>query len=95
MNLNTFHTDDKPVQAKKIFSTTEGNVSSLRILAGNQLKEHTTKVPAFLVCVSGEALFENEKGVSETLKSGDYVAIEPHIKHWVDAQKDSYLLLIK
>ena len=95
MNLKEFHTEDKPFQAKKIFSTTEGQVNSFHITAGNQLKEHTTKVPAFLVCVTGEAAFENEKGVSEKLLPGDYVNIEPHVKHWVTANKDSDLLLIK
>lgn len=95
MNLTELFTDDKPVQAKKMFSTTEGNVNSLRILAGNQLKEHITKVPALLVCIIGEVVFNNEKGVVNHLKSGDYVEIEPMVKHWVNAQEDSYLLLIK
>ena len=95
MNLTELFTDDKPVQAKKLFSTTEGNVNTLRILAGNQLKEHITKVPALLVCVTGEVVFNNEKGLVSSLKSCDYVEIEPMVKHWVDAQEDSYLLLIK
>jgi quercetin dioxygenase-like cupin family protein len=95
MNLTELFTDGKPVQAKKLFSTTEGNVNSLRILAGNQLKEHITKVPALLVCVTGEVVFNNEKGVVSPLKSGDYMNIEPMVKHWIDAQQDSYLLLIK
>lgn len=95
MNLTELFTDDKPVQAKKLFSTSEGNVNSLRILAGNQLKEHITKVPALLVCVTGEVVFENEKGVVISLKSGDYVEIEPMVKHWLDAKADSHLLLIK
>lgn len=95
MNLTQLFTDDKPVQATKLFSTTEGVVSSLRILVGSQLKEHITKVPALLVCVNGEAVFNNEKGVVTSLKTGDYVLIEPMVKHWVDAQEDSYLLLIK
>lgn len=95
MNLTELFTDDKPVQAKKLFSTSEGNVNSLRILAGYQLKEHITKVPALLVCVTGEVVFENEKGFVISLKSGDYVEIEPMIKHWLDAQVNSHLLLIK
>lgn len=95
MNLREFHTDNKPVQAKKIFTTTEGQVTSIRITAGNQLKEHTTKVPAFLVCIKGGAVFENENGISEKLVTGDYVNIKPNIKHWVTADEDSELLLIK
>jgi quercetin dioxygenase-like cupin family protein len=95
MNLKDFHIENKPIDTKRIFSTTEGQVVSLCITAGNQLKEHTTKVPALLVCVTGEALFENEKGASEKLGPGDYVNIEPGVKHWVTAVSDSQLLLIK
>jgi quercetin dioxygenase-like cupin family protein len=95
MNLKEFHTEDKPFQAKKIFSATEGQINSFRITAGNQLKEHTTKVPAFLICVTGEAVFENVKGASEKLVSGDYVSIEPDVKHWINAHSDRLLFLIK
>ncbi len=95
MNLKTFHTEDKPVQAVKIFPAAEGLVNALQITAGNKLKEHITQVPAFLICVIGEVVFENEKGASEKLLAGDYVLIEPMVKHWVMATQDSNLLLIK
>jgi quercetin dioxygenase-like cupin family protein len=42
-----------------------------------------------------KAVFENETGLKETLKSGDYVNIEPMVKHWVKGIKESQLLLIK
>jgi len=41
------------------------------------------------------ALFENEKGVKETLITGDYVNIEPMVKHWVEGILESQLILIK
>lgn len=95
MNLSELHTEDKAVQTKMIFATTEGKVVSLQILKDKQLKEHITTVPALLVCVMGEVVFENEKGNSIALLSGDYVNIEPNIKHWVNAKTDSNLLLVK
>jgi quercetin dioxygenase-like cupin family protein len=95
MNLADLHTEDKAVQTKMMFATTEGKVVSLQIQKDKQLKEHITTVPALLVCVKGEVVFENEKGISITLLSGDYVNIEPNIKHWVNAKTDSNLLLIK
>ena len=95
MNLTQLFTDDKPVQATKLFATTDGTVSALRILAGSQLKEHITKVPALLVCVNGEAIFNNEKGDVIPLLPGDYVNIEPMVKHWVDGIRDSQFLLVK
>ena len=38
---------------------------------------------------------ENVKGVKEQLSAGDYIEIEPMIKHWVDAISESNFLLIK
>ncbi len=94
MNLIDLFTDNKPLQTKKIFASNEG-VTTIQLLADAQLKEHITKVPAFLVCVSGEVVFENEKGMVEKLLQGDFVNIEPEVKHWLNAQRDSLLLLIK
>ena len=94
MNLKDLHTADKPLQTKKMFSATDG-VLSIQINAGGRLKEHVTNVPALLVCVIGEVIFENEKGFKEILIPGDYVNIETNVKHWVTAKKDINLLLIK
>ena len=94
MNLKDVFTESKPLQTKKIFASNE-SVTTIQLMASAQLKEHTTKVPAFLVCVTGEVFFENEKGTKEKLLSGDFINIEPAVKHWLDAQSDSLLLLIK
>ena len=95
MNLKDLHTEDKPVQTKVVFEPTESKVISLQIVSGGQLKEHITKVPALLVCVTGTAVFQDEKGKSIELKTGDYVNIEANVKHWVDANEDSNFLVIK
>lgn len=95
MNIIELHSQDKPVSAIPIFKSELGNATALHILQGETLKEHITKVPALLICISGEAIFENEKGIKETLKIGDYVHIEPMVKHWVNAVVDSQLILIK
>jgi quercetin dioxygenase-like cupin family protein len=95
MNLKNLHTENKPVQTKVLFEPTESKVISLQIAAGEQLKEHITKVPALLICVTGNAVFQDEKGKSIELKPGDYVNIEANVKHWVDAKEDSNFILIK
>jgi quercetin dioxygenase-like cupin family protein len=95
MNLKNLHTEDKAVQTNVLFKAEEGKVISLQIASGGQLKEHITKVPALLVCVTGSAVFQDEKGKSIELKSGDYVNIEANVKHWVDGNEDSNLLVIK
>jgi len=94
MNLKNNHSTEKSVSSTPLFKG-EGVASSLQILKNQELKEHTSKVPALLICVVGEVTFENENGIKETLESGDYVNIEPLVKHWVVGNKDSQLLLLK
>ncbi|MCC7466022.1 MAG: hypothetical protein IT261_07125 [Saprospiraceae bacterium] len=95
MNLREIHTEPREVSARSLFNTTEGAVKAMQIQENALLKEHITKVPALLLCVNGEVVFENEKGLKQSLASGDYVLIEPQVKHWVKGVQDSQLLLIK
>ena len=95
MNLKELHTDSKGIQTNMMFPATEGKVISLQILKDSKLEEHVTKVPALLVCVSGNAVYEDEKGIKAVLFSGDFVKIEPNVKHWVNGIESTNLLLIK
>lgn len=95
MKVSALHDASKSVSAKALFKGEEGTSTALQLLAGETLKEHTTKVPALLICIQGEAVFENEKGEKETLLSGDYVLIEPNVKHWVKGIETSQLVLLK
>jgi quercetin dioxygenase-like cupin family protein len=95
MNLSENHIPDKEVSAKSVFEKTEAKVTAIQILKDGLLKEHSTKTPAVLVCVSGEVVYEDEKNNKELLTSGDYYDIEPMVKHWVKGIKNSQLLLIK
>jgi len=95
MNIKDLHTEDKAVSAKPLFKGEHSNATAIRILQGELLKEHITQIPALLVCIEGEATFENENGRKETLRPGEYIAIEPMIKHWVTGVEDSHLILFK
>lgn len=95
MNVKDLHQDNKSISTASLFKMTEGTVTSIQILANEQLKKHITKVPALLVCLLGEVIFENEKGIIHTMTTGDYVNIEPQIKHWINATTTSNLILIK
>ena len=95
MNIKELHTQEKPVSATSLFKSELGNATAIKILKGEILKEHITKTPALLICIKGEAIFENENGVRETLKTGDYVNIEPMVKHWVEGKIECQLILIK
>jgi quercetin dioxygenase-like cupin family protein len=93
--LSTLHEAEKEVSAKPLFKGTDATITALQIKQGAVLKEHVTKVPALLICVSGRVVFENEKGLVLELSSGNYFNIEPMVKHWVKALEDSQLVLAK
>lgn len=95
MNIIDLLDKNKPVEMKRVFDANDKQVNVMRILEGQHLKEHTTPIPAFLVCINGEVVYNDEQGLSETLVTGDFVNIAPNVKHWVDGIKDSNLLLIK
>lgn len=95
MNIKELHTQNKPVSVSSLFKNNQCNVTAIQILKNEKLDEHTTKVPALLICVEGEVVFENKNGVKLTLISGDYIDIDPIIVHWVIGTKESQLLLIK
>ncbi|MBP8915177.1 MAG: hypothetical protein KBF42_00525 [Chitinophagales bacterium] len=95
MNIKDLHTQEKPVSATSLYKSELGNATAIKILQGEKLKEHVTKIPALLICMEGEVVFENEKGIKETLMPGDYVNIEPMVKHWVEGTMESQLILIK
>ncbi len=95
MNIKELHTQEKEVSATSLFKSEMGNATAMQISKGGKLKEHVTKIPALLICIAGEVIFENEQGIKETLKSGDYVHIEPMVKHWVEGTIESQLILIK
>jgi len=94
MNLKTLFSSDKLLQTKKIFNAAE-EVTVIHLNAGGSLKEHITTIPALLVCIAGEVFFENEKSYSERMIVGDFINIQPKVKHWLLAEYESTLLLIK
>lgn len=95
MNINRIHPEAKEVSAIAIFKGAEGITKSILLQKGAELSKHQSSTPAFLICVVGEVVFENETGLKETLKQGDYVNIKPKVDHWINSAADSYLLLIK
>jgi quercetin dioxygenase-like cupin family protein len=95
MNIATLHTHEKTVSATPFFKGTEGTATAIQINRNQKLKEHLTKTPALLLCIEGRVGFEDENGRDEELFPGDYVLIEPMVKHWVNAIATSQLILIK
>jgi len=94
MNIAGYHSEDKKVSSKLVFSG-EGKVIALHIKAGEKLAEHITPVPAFLICITGKANFENELGFHRIMYAGETMQIDPNVKHWITASTDCDFLLIK
>ncbi|MFZ1282470.1 MAG: hypothetical protein WAR59_16645 [Ignavibacteriaceae bacterium] len=95
MILKNLHTENKPVQTQLLFEPKDAKVISLQIAKGETLKEHVSKIPALLVCISGNAVFTDDKGTVVNLNSGTYVTIEENVKHAIKAIDESNFLLMK
>ena len=95
MNLTELHPIGKPLSAVNLFKGDTGTVTALQLDKEGMLKEHVTKTPALLLCISGQVIYEDETGQKIKLESGDYVAITPMVKHWLLANAKSQLVLMK
>lgn len=95
MNIKELHTPGQALSTFSLFKSEKGNATAIQIMKGEKLKEHITKIPALLICVIGQATFEDEKGAKKILRPGDYMNIEPMVEHWVVGVKDSQLILVK
>jgi len=95
MNIDHLHTNTKEVSAVPLSGLIDKKVVSLKILKGAVLKKHITKEPAILMLVSGKATFNTDQTAEHLIDSGDYVHIPVNVEHFVVAEEDSQLLLIK
>lgn len=95
MNIKSLHTNNKPISAIPFFKNKNTNVVALQILKDALLKEHISKVPATLLCLSGKVSFHEIEGQTTILEAGAYQDITPHVKHEVKGIEDSQLILIK
>lgn len=94
-NLNNIHEIDKNVGATSIFKGESSNVTSIQLLEKSILKEHRTKIPAFLLCVTGKVVYSDENDLTIELNSSDYISIEPNVTHKLEALENSQLILVK
>lgn len=95
MNIKTIHTIDKEVSVKALFKGDIGSATAIQLQENGVLKEHVTQTPALLLCIIGNVIYEDETKNTIDLVEGDYVNIQPNIKHWLKGQTNSHLILIK
>lgn len=95
MNIKELHQQDKIVSAANLFKGENGTATVIRLKKESVLKEHITKIPALLLCISGKIEYNDEKEQKIELSTGDYVNIEPEVKHWLYALEESQLILLK
>lgn len=95
MNLQDLHQQEKEVSALALFKGELGVATAIQLNAQGKLKEHLTKSPALLLCVSGSVMYHDANDRKVALAAGDYVLITPDVKHWLVASEVSQLLLLK
>ncbi len=93
-NISDLHLKTQEVSAQSIFKG-QGSATSIQMLENATLKEHVSKTNALLICLSGEVVYQDETGMSSTLKTGNFIDIPANIKHLLTASKFSQLILIK
>ena len=89
------HNFNKDVSAVSLFANELGTATAIQLKQNGILKEHITKSPALLICVTGLVTYKDEKEKEMNLESGDYIAITPNVKHWLYATVESQLVLLK
>ena len=94
-NLVELHQQEKEVSAVSLFKSELGTATAIQLERNGTLKEHITKTPALLLCVSGFVTYEDENEQEIQLEQGDYVSITPNVKHWLYASEKSQLILLK
>ncbi|MEZ4888720.1 MAG: hypothetical protein R3E32_28600 [Chitinophagales bacterium] len=95
MNIKALHTINKEVSAKPLFKGEIGSATVIQLQENGILKEHITKTPALLLCIVGKVIYQDETEKIIELAGGDYVNIQPNIKHWLKGQSNSHLILLK
>ena len=95
MNIRELHKSEKQVSATSLFKGELGIATSIQIEKDGTLAEHFTKTQALLLCIFGEVTYRDENEQALILKEGDYISIEPDVKHWLYSPIKSQLILLK
>lgn len=84
----------KGIQSKVIAKSDAFKVNNITLKKGAIIKEHTTPVPAFLLVKKGEITF-NYRDEKIPLSEEEFLVIKAKEIHWIVAEMDSELLLVK
>lgn len=95
--MNIRHTFSKPYSElviETIFKREDVKVNIIQLRKEGEIKKHQSLKPAFLLVLKGSVQFHYE-GECLDLKERDYHSIRPNENHWLLAEEDSTLLLLK
>lgn len=84
----------KSIQSKIIAKSDAFKVNKITLKKGAIIKEHTTPIPAFLLVQKGQITF-NYRDKKISLSAEEFLVIKANEVHWVVAEIDSELLLVK
>jgi len=84
----------KDIQSKIIAKSDAFKINRITLKKGAVIKEHTTSIPAFLLVQKGQITF-NYRDEKIPLSAEEFLVIKANEVHWVVAEIDSELLLVK
>lgn len=84
----------KAVNTARIFEEIEGDQMLIKLNPDAELKRHTSKVSAVLLCLEGEVRYQQED-LTVTLAPSDYVVIKSEVVHWLNSDVGCLCLLMK
>ena len=91
--VKELETAEKPV-AKMLRKGDGFQVLAIGFKKDMILPKHTTSLPARLVVIKGEVVYNNEKGPNPLALYDEYeIPVDEH--HWVTASEDSIIMVIK
>ncbi len=91
--ISELETAEKPV-AKMLRRRENFHVLAIGFRKGMTLAKHTSHLPARLVVLKGEIIYGNDLSATALALYDEY-EIPVNEVHWVEAKKDSLIILIK
>lgn len=81
---------------RPLFKSQNGRLTAIRLRKGEIIKAHKSPVPAMLLVLEGEVVYEQPgDGLSQRIGALEYTAIPPETIHQVEATMDAYCILIQ
>ena len=91
--VKELETSEKPVP-KILWQGEKSHILAIGLKKGMLLSKHNSKIPARIVVIKGEIVYNNDNGgTALSLYDEHEIPVEEY--HWVEAMEDSMMLVLK